>query len=207
MHSDTVRNVYVYSNNEKTASTKNSPPQKSKTMRISGTHINYYRVCKRKLWLFANDIQMEQTSELVAEGKLIEEGSYLQRSSKYEQIELSAELKGITLSGKLDYFDTKHKVVHEVKKSNKVEEAHIWQVKFYLWLLELNEIQAYNGVIEYPQLREIETVFLEDEDRKYLKNSIAAIKGLLELDVCPPVIHAKICKNCSYYDFCYVREE
>ncbi|HQI44357.1 MAG TPA: Dna2/Cas4 domain-containing protein, partial [Dysgonamonadaceae bacterium] len=26
-------------------------------------------------------------------------------------------------------------------------------------------------------------------------------------DDCPPVIHSKICKNCSYYDFCYVEEK
>ena len=57
-------------------------------MKITGTHFNYYQVCKRKLWLFANGIRFEHTSDLVFEGKLIHEDSYPQRSSKYEEIEL-----------------------------------------------------------------------------------------------------------------------
>ena len=56
-------------------------------MKITGTHFNYYQVCKRKLWLFANGIRFEHTSDLVFEGKLIHEDSYPQRSSKYEEIE------------------------------------------------------------------------------------------------------------------------
>lgn len=36
----------------------------------TGTHFNYYMVCHRKLWLFANGINMEHTSDLVYEGKL-----------------------------------------------------------------------------------------------------------------------------------------
>src|SRR5699024_6208558 len=133
-------------------------------MILTGTHINYYRLCKRKLWLFANDIQMEQTSDLVADGKIIEEESYLQRSERYTQIELSYNLKEVSLSGKIDFFDTKNKIVHETKRSNKVEDAHIWQVKFYLWLLKLNDVEAEKGIIEYPKMRERETVFLEEKD-------------------------------------------
>lgn len=38
-------------------------------MNLTATHINYYHICKRKLWLFANGIQMEHTADLIAEGK------------------------------------------------------------------------------------------------------------------------------------------
>lgn len=175
-------------------------------MNLTGTHINYYRLCKRKLWLFANNIQMEQTSDLVADGKIIEEESYLQRSDKYTQIELSYQFKGISLSGKIDFFETKNKIVHETKRSNKVEDAHIWQVKFYLWLLKLNDIDAEKGIIEYPKMRERETVFLEEKDVLYLEKTVREIKSLLEGDACPPVINAKICKSCSYYELCYSGE-
>lgn len=88
-------------------------------MKITGTHFNYYQVCKRKLWLFASGIHFEHTSDLVLEGKLIHEDSYPQRSERYEEIELD----GI----KVDYYDAKSKVIHEIKKSNKVEKAHEWQ--------------------------------------------------------------------------------
>lgn len=175
-------------------------------MNLTGTHINYYRLCPRKLWLFANDIQMEQTSDLVADGKVIEEESYQHRSDRYTQIELSSEFEGMTLTGKIDFYNTRDKVVHETKRSNKVEQAHIWQVKFYLWLLQLNDIEAEKGVIEYPKLRKTEEVILKSEDITYLEKAVVEIIGLIHNDRCPPVLNAKICKSCSYYDFCYAQE-
>jgi CRISPR-associated exonuclease Cas4 len=175
-------------------------------MNITATYINYYRVCKRKLWLFANEIQMEQTSDIVADGKVIEEESYLQRSERYSQIQLSQNYSGLSLSGKIDFFDTKNKIIHETKRSNKVEQAHIWQVKFYLWLLELNDVEAVKAIIEYPRLREREEVFLDDEDIDYLKKTIREIMAVANDKTCPSVINARICKSCSYYDFCYSGE-
>lgn len=175
-------------------------------MNITGTHINYYRLCKRKIWLFANGINMEQTSDLVADGKLIEEETYLQRPERYEQIELSSEFQGISLVGKIDFFDVKNKIIHETKRSNKVKLAHIWQVKFYLWLMKLNGIDAEKGIIEYPTLRQKEEVLLTVDDILYLEKTVLEIQDLLESEVCPPVINAKICKSCSYYEFCYVQE-
>lgn len=175
-------------------------------MNINATLINLYRVCKRECWLHANGINMEHTSDLVTDGKIIEEESYQSRSDRYSQIDLGAEYEEVSLSGKIDFFDTKNKVLHETKRSNKVEQAHIWQVKFYLWLLQLNEIQAEKGIIEYPKLREREDVFLDEEDVIYLQKTILEIKELLKNENCPPVINAKICKSCSYFDFCYSGE-
>lgn len=77
-------------------------------MTITGTYFNYYQLCRRKLWLFANGINMEQESDLVYEGKLVHESSYPQRISKYEEVEID----GV----KVDYYDTKNKVIHEIKK-------------------------------------------------------------------------------------------
>lgn len=77
------------------------------SMVITGTHFNYYQLCHRKLWLFANGINMEQESDLVYEGKLVHESSYPQRTSKYEEVEID----GI----KVDYYDARNKVIHEIK--------------------------------------------------------------------------------------------
>lgn len=176
-------------------------------MNINATLINLYRVCPRECWLHANGIRMEQTSDLVLDGKVIEEESYLQRSEKYSQIELSYDFEGVLLTGKIDFFDTKNGIIHETKRGNKVEDAHIWQVKFYLWLLKLNDIKAKSGIIEYPKLRETTKVTLDTKDIKELKESVLKIKTLIDGNICPPVLNAKICKNCSYYDFCYSGEE
>ena len=129
-------------------------------MQTTGTLFNYYYVCKRKLWLFANGINMEHSSDLVSEGKLIHETSYPQRSERYEELEID----GI----KLDYYDARNKVIHEIKKSDKVEEAHHWQLKYYMFVLERNGIEGVTGVLEYPTLRQTETVVLNDNDREVI---------------------------------------
>ncbi|HQL12259.1 MAG TPA: CRISPR-associated protein Cas4 [bacterium] len=168
-------------------------------MTITGIHFNYYQVCQRKLWLFANGINMEQTSDLVNDGKLIHETSYPQRSERYEEVEID----GI----KIDYYDARNKVIHEIKRSDKVEEAHIWQVKYYIYVLERNGIDGVTGILEYPELRQTTKVELTDADRQKIKEIEEKIAQLISADNCPPVINAKICKSCSYYDFCYVKEE
>lgn len=101
-------------------------------MTITGTHFNYYQICRRKLWLFGNGINMEHTSDLVYEGKLVHEDSYPQRSAKYEEVEID----GI----KVDFYDARNLVIHEVKKSNKVEKAHEWQLKYYMYVFGRNGI-------------------------------------------------------------------
>ena len=45
-------------------------------IRFTGTQVNYYFLCKKKLWYFTHDIQMERSSDAVYLGKLIHESSY-----------------------------------------------------------------------------------------------------------------------------------
>ena len=82
-------------------------------MTHTGTLFNYYLICHRKMWLFANGINMEHTSDAVYDGKLIHEGSYPQRSEHYEEVAV----EGI----KVDYFDAKRRVIHEIKRLDKME--------------------------------------------------------------------------------------
>jgi CRISPR-associated exonuclease Cas4 len=62
------------------------------------------------------------------------------------------------------------------------------------------------GILEYPRLRETKDVRLTATDETYLRSAMAQISALIESDRCPPVINSKICKSCSYFDFCYVSE-
>ena len=168
-------------------------------MNINATLINLYHVCKRELWLHANGINFEHTSDLVFEGKLIHEDSYPQRSAKYEEIELD----GI----KVDFYDARNKVIHEIKKSNKVEIAHEWQLKYYLYVFEQNGITGVTGVLEYPTLRRTQEVVLSEPDRSEIEEMKTDITRIITDDTCPPLQKKGICKNCSYYEFCYSREE
>jgi CRISPR-associated exonuclease Cas4 len=165
-------------------------------MQLTATHINYFFICRRKLWLFSNGINMEHTSQAVAEGKLIGETTYPQRPEKYTEVEIAG--------SKIDFYDAKAKVVHEIKKSDKMETAHQWQVKFYIWLLEQNGIDGATGILEYPSLREKTEVLLTGDDRATLVNTVKEIEALVQKEECPARINAKICKSCSYHDFCYI---
>ena len=167
-------------------------------MKLSPTHLNYYLVCHRKLWLFAHAIRMEHTSDTVYEGKLIHETSYPQRAQKYTEIELDGM--------KIDHYDPKDKVVHEIKKSNKVKEAHYWQLKYYLWTLQQHGIEGVTGILEYPALRKRETATLEKEDAAKLQQMLAEIKKIIQSDECPELVKKSICRRCSYYDFCWSGE-
>lgn len=176
-------------------------------MNITATHINYYHVCHRKLWLFSNGINMEHTSEIVADGKLLHESSYPQRAEKYREIDISATFNSQTeLFGKIDFYDARGKIIHEIKRSDKIEEAHDWQVKFYIYLLELNGIEGVTAIIEYPKLRITREISLSFVDKEYLKVMFVKIAALMESEICPPRINSKICKSCSYYELCYVEE-
>ncbi|MCB1145072.1 MAG: CRISPR-associated protein Cas4 [Leptospiraceae bacterium] len=166
---------------------------------ITGTQFNYYFVCKRKLWLFSNSIQMEHTSELVAQGNLIHENSYSERSEKMEEVEID----GI----KIDYFDKKNGIIHEVKKSDKLEESHEWQLKYYIYILKNRGIDPVKGVLDYPKLREKKEIELEDNDMKKIEEIILEINKIKDSDKCPSTIKKSFCKKCSYFDFCYINEE
>jgi CRISPR-associated exonuclease Cas4 len=167
-------------------------------MMITGTHFNYYHICHRKLWLFANGINMEHTSDLVYDGKLIHENSYPQRPERYEELEIEG--------CKIDFYDAKNKIVHEIKKSDKVEMAHEWQLKYYIYILEQNGIEGVTGILEYPTLRQTQKIELSDIDRQTIEIIKEEIKKMISSETCPTPIENKICKKCSYYDFCYVSE-
>jgi CRISPR-associated exonuclease Cas4 len=167
-------------------------------MTLTATHINYFMICKRKLWLFANGINMEHTSDIVAEGKLIHETTYPQRPERYSELEIDGSV--------IDFYDAHNKIIHEIKKSDKMEEAHEWQVKYYIWLLKKNGVDGATGILEYPKLRETTKVELSDVDAVNLEKMIENIEQIVAFETCPQAIEAKICKNCSYYEFCYVDE-
>ena len=167
-------------------------------MHITGSLFNMYFVCHREMWLHANGIQMEHTSDTVYEGKLIHETTYPQRSEKYEEVQIG----GI----KVDFYDTKNKIIHEIKKSDKVEDAHEWQLKYYIYIFEKVGIKDVSGILEYPKLRKTKEIFLSSIDREQIIEIETNILKIINSENCPAVINLKICKQCSYYDFCYSNE-
>jgi len=167
-------------------------------LQITGTHINYYFVCHRKLWLFANGINMEHTSDLVSEGRLIHETTYTHRTGKYTEVELG--------SVRIDYYDPSAKIIHETKKSGSHEEAHEWQLKYYIFLMKQSGIEGVTGILEYPKLRETQKISLTQEDEEKLDQILQETEKIIHAGRCPEKIKKSRCRNCSYFDFCYASE-
>jgi len=162
-------------------------------MNISGTHINYYFHCKRHLWYYLHNIRMEDNSEDVAMGKFISETTY--KRKKHE-----VKIDDIVL----DFYDHKTKTIHEVKKSDKMEQTHIWQVKYYIYVLESKGIEGVKGKIDYPKQRKTLDVELTEKDKARLETISIEIKELKNSETVPEVINKPFCKNCAYFELCYV---
>ncbi len=162
-------------------------------MSITGIMIYYYFICQRRLWYFANQINMEQNSELVKIGKIIDEMTYT-REKKQILIDNTINIDFIKDSA----------ILHEVKKTTSMEEAGIWQIKYYMYYLENKGIQNIKAQIDFPLLRKSQEINLEENDRQVLDNVVKNIKEIIQKDKPTSVINSKICSKCSYYDLCYV---
>lgn len=161
--------------------------------KVTGVMVYYYFVCKRKLWYFSNNLNMESTSELVGIGKLVDETSY------------SRERKNILIDEVINIDFLKNwKIVHEVKKSRKIDEASKWQLKYYMWVLKNKGVQIEKGVLDYPLLRKREEVYLEEDDEYRLEHVINDIQTIITSNFPPDTINKSMCKKCAYYELCYI---
>lgn len=162
-------------------------------MNITGIMVYYYFICERRLWYFTNQINMEQNSELVQIGKLIDESTY------------KKEKKGIMIDNTINIdFINNGAVLHEVKKTKSIEDAGIWQLKYYMYYLEKKGIENIKAEIDFPLLREKREIVLENGDKEILENVVKNIENIVRQDKPPKIINSKICKKCSYFDLCYV---
>lgn len=163
----------------------------SSHLSITGTEFNYYLLCRRKLWLFSHGIHMEHTSDSVLMGKLIDEHSYPRAK------------KEILIDGvvKIDFMDDG--AVHEVKKSNKMENAHVGQLLYYIFCLRQKGVDIRKGVINYPKQKRTTEVELTPEKEIEIAETIDKVKEIEGMEVPPGVLNARICKKCGYEDFCY----
>ena len=159
-------------------------------LKVNGIKINYFYICKRKLWLYDRRISMEQNSDKVLLGKILHENSYQDKNKEIKLDNLIA----------IDILD--NNTIKEVKSSDKMKEADIAQIKYYLYYLETLGIKR-KGIINYPKQRKRDFIELDQESRIEIENTLIEINKLLKQNNTPSVINKPYCKKCSYYDFCY----
>jgi CRISPR-associated exonuclease Cas4 len=162
-------------------------------VRVGGTEVNYYLICHAKLWLFTHGIEMERTSDRVDMGRLLHETSYTRAQHKELMID---DLLRID-------FDESTGVVHEIKMSKAFENAHKYQLLYYLYYLKQKGVDGLTGVLNYPKSKRVAQVRLTPEIEVEFADIIAGVQAIKRSDTLPEPIHSTRCRKCSYEELCW----
>lgn len=164
------------------------------SVRITGVKVNYYHICKTKLWLFSHNINLEKENDSVAIGKMLHEDRYKKN------------YKNITIDGiSIDFMKAGTILeIHEIKKSKRMDAADKAQLSFYLYYLKKKGFEA-TGVLNYPLLNKVERIELSPEDEIYIERDIEDIRKIV-LGSIPSPERKKICLKCAYQEFCFCGE-
>lgn len=165
-------------------------------LKVQGVKINYYYICKRKLWLFSKGITMEQNNARVQSGKIIHENSYKRMKSK--ELLIDDILKLDIIKG--DY-------VREVKISSKMQEADEMQLYYYLYYLKKVLGIEKKGLVNYVKEKKQDELILTNEIEIKIENALIDINKLCK-NVYPPKLEKlSYCTKCAYYEFCFAKED
>ena len=185
-----------------TSSLPDEPPTTENTspisplMKITGVRINYYHICHTKLWLFSHNITFEHEHENVKIGKLLHEDRY------------SKNKKDVTIDNtiSIDFVKQRNGIIelHEIKKTKKMEDAHLRQMLYYLYYLKQKGIDA-QGIMNYPLLNQTRDVILTQEDEKNIEDDIRRIEEIVTGRM-PHPKRIRICPKCAYFEFCFCGE-
>lgn len=92
---------------------------------ITGVMVQYYVTCKRELWFYCNQINMNYDNDDISIGKLIHEKSYSRENKEVRVDNLVFDY--VKKDGCLSIF--------EVKKSSKLTIGAEYQLYFYLYTM------------------------------------------------------------------------
>ena len=160
---------------------------------INGTIINYYFVCKTKMYLHYHKINLEDNSEDVRIGKVLHE------INEEKVNEVSFE------SIKVDKI-TKDYVI-EVKKSDSDIEAAKWQLIYYLYILKQKGINKKGRLEVFEKNKQDKKRFeieLTNEYEKKLLKILEDIEKILRNDTPPKPKFESKCRKCAYYEYCFI---
>ncbi len=158
---------------------------------FTGTEVGYYFICHKKLWWFAHGIHMEQEHDRVKMGKLVHEQAYQRRR------------KEIDIDGKIVLDWREDGTIHEVKLTDKMEDAHEMQLAYYLYYLKLKGVAGLRGQIDYPRLRQTKIIELDERNQSKIERALEDMKRIVSLARAPEVEYMKICRSCSYAELCW----
>lgn len=163
---------------------------------VTGTHIWYYFICKREVWLMIHQIAADQEDDNLEIGRFLSEITY-QRNKK-EVLIGNIKVDRIRRDGE-------QLVIGEVKKSSKYIESARFQLLFYLDTLKKMDIHA-KGELLFPEEKGREIVEWTSESKAELDKAVEDIKRISSLPIPPAPKKVSFCKNCAYREYCWAEE-
>ncbi|GAH82563.1 unnamed protein product, partial [marine sediment metagenome] len=142
-------------------------------LHVTGTKVNYYVICKRKLWLFARHLTMEHSSDQVRLGKHLHERSYPRE--RHRELDIDG----------LIHIDMVGQRLREVKSSRKMLRAHRMQILFYLYYLKRLGVEGLEGEMNFPKERRKEVVRLDAEGKRQVEEAIEDIMRIEGMQSAP----------------------
>jgi len=167
------------------------PQSVENALNFTGAQVNYYFICKRKLWLFSHGLEMEETSDLVLLGKLLHERGYARRRKEVQIGRIKIDFVGSGCE------------IHEVKRSRKAEDAHLYQLLYYLYYLKHHAGVNGHGVLHYPLLKRTVNVDLTESRIQDLERLLTDVNKILSSSRPPEPVKVSYCRRCSYSELCW----
>ncbi|HOL21316.1 MAG TPA: CRISPR-associated protein Cas4 [bacterium] len=162
-------------------------------VKVTGTLVWYYYICKREVWLMAREIHPNQEDPFIEIGRIISEESYKREKRGVKIAEMILDVLKVK-NGKV--------IVGEIKKSSKFEKSATMQLCFYLSNLKKLGIEA-KGELLFPNEKKKKEVYLTDKIEEELNKTKEEIEEILKFEKPPEVKRIKFCRKCAYEEFCF----
>ena len=162
-------------------------------VKVTGTLMWYYFVCKREVWLMSREVTPFEEDDLLEIGRLIHEDSYKREKKEVDLFSMKIDVLMKT-NGRL--------LIGEMKKSSSYLMPARMQLLFYLYRLKEMGISA-EGELLVPKERKKEKVILNKDAEEKVKSAISDIQKIIALETPPPAVKTHFCNRCAYKDFCF----
>ena len=154
--------------------------------------VNYYKVCRRELWFYMKQVNINYDNDDINIGSLIHD-KYYKREKKEVCVDNMV----------FDFIKTKNNelIISEVKKSSMLTVGAEYQLYFYLYILrDYNPI----GELKFPTENKTKKLYLTKEIEDEMELIMDEILSINSLDKPPEIINKPYCKKCSFHDLCMV---
>ena len=115
-------------------------------------------------------MELESDSNLVLLGKLLHEHSYKRK------------LKEVGIGRiKIDFIE-KAREIHEVKRSRKIESAHVYQLLYYIYFMKKFTKKVMHGILHYPLLKKKISVELTQEKEREMQDLLTDVANVVRME-------------------------